>query len=139
MHPSWKRRIANFGHNRKLIHLPEAGICCAKDSEVRWDHSLYVGHTFDVERLEDDGDGLDHHVVMLREGRITDYLHQKVDGDGWIELFQGAALAHQLTHVDLWLNYSDRQFVAINKMTYVQQQQKMPWSQPRGIIVSSHW
>ena len=49
----------------------------------------YVGYTFDAETLEDEGDGLDHHRVMLRQRQVLDDAQQCCYGNGRVELLKG--------------------------------------------------
>ena len=52
-------------------------------------------HTLEPQGLEDEGDGLDDHGVMVREGLVSEDAHQGHHGHGWVELVQ-----RQVSHVD---------------------------------------
>lgn len=52
-------------------------------------------HTLEAQRLEDEGDGLDNHGVVVREGLVSEDAHQGHHGHGWVKLIQ-----RQVPHVD---------------------------------------
>lgn len=57
-------------------YFSKTGVSCTEDSQVSWYDSLDVRNTFDVERLKDDCDCLNHHIVVLRQRGISDDPHQ---------------------------------------------------------------
>ena len=88
-----------------LTHLSKVWIGRSNDRQVRWNHLLYVRHTFDAETLEDKRNGLHNHRVVLGERRVSDYLHQGCYGNRRVELFNGGGGAHVGKHfarVQVW-------------------------------------
>lgn len=45
-------------------------------------------HTLEAQGLEDEGDGLDNHGVVVREGLVSEDAHQGHHGHGWVKLIQ---------------------------------------------------
>ena len=57
-------------------------------------HLGQVGDRLDTEALEDEAEGLDGHGVVLGQRLVFEDPHERVDGDGGVEVLQTSSTAH---------------------------------------------
>lgn len=76
-------------------YFPDGPIADPNDIEECGHDLRQELHTLEAQRLEDEGDGLDNHGVMVREGLVSEDPHQRHHGHSRVELIQG-----QVAHVD---------------------------------------
>lgn len=81
--------------HRRCTYFPDGPITHSDDvKEGRHDLGQEL-YTLEPQGLEDEGDGLNHHGVVVRERLISEDPHQGHHGHSWVELVQG-----QVSHVD---------------------------------------
>lgn len=76
-------------------YFPDGPVTDADDIEECGHDLGQELHTLEPQGLEDEGDGLHHHSVVVREGLISEDPHQGHHGHSGVELVQG-----QVSHVD---------------------------------------
>lgn len=82
----------------RRAYLTNAGIADADDVEERGHDLRQELNALEPQRLENEGDRLDHHGVMVGEGGISQDAHQRHDGHRRVELIQGQ-VAHVHQHL----------------------------------------
>ena len=63
-------------------------------SQHIWIYLRQVRYRLDAKALEDKAKSLNGHGVVLRERLVLEYPHQRVDGNGGIEVFQARPASH---------------------------------------------
>lgn len=91
--------LPNTKMNGLESNLSESLICRSDHSQICGNDLLDVRHTLDSQTLEDKGDGLNHHGVMLGERRVPDNPHQGCYGDGGVYFLQGGGSGHISQHL----------------------------------------
>ena len=90
---SHKRRKRSTIDAKQLDHwcsyLSEVLFRVANDVQICRNDLRDVGDTLDAETLEDEGDGLDDHRVVLRQRRVADVAHEDRDRYRRVEVGQG--------------------------------------------------
>lgn len=79
----------------ECTYFPDGPVADPDDIKERGHDLGQELYTFEPQGLEDEGDGLNHHGVVVREGLISEDPHQGHHGHSWVELIQG-----QVSHVD---------------------------------------
>lgn len=81
-----------------VCYLSYAGVTHTDDVEESGHDLRQELHTLEPQRLEDEGDGLHHHGVVVGERRVPQDAHQRNYGNRWIELIQ-RKVAHVHQHL----------------------------------------
>lgn len=76
-------------------YFPDGPVANPNDVQERGHDLGQELHTLEPQGLEDEGDGLDDHGVVVGEGLVSEDPHQGHHGHGRVELVQG-----QVPHVD---------------------------------------
>lgn len=76
-------------------YLPDAGVADPDHVEKRRHDLRQELDALEAQGLEDEGDGLHHHGVVVGERRVPEDAHQRDDGHGRVKLIQ-----RQVAHVD---------------------------------------
>lgn len=77
------------------LYLPDAGVADPNHVEERGHDLGQELDALETQGLEDEGDGLYDHGVVVGERWVPQDAHQRDDGHGWIKLIQ-----RQVAHVD---------------------------------------
>lgn len=77
-----------------MTYLSDTGVTDPDDIEESGHDLRQELDTLEAQRLKDEGDGLDHHGVVVGERRVPQDAHQRDDCHGGVELVQG-----QVAHV----------------------------------------
>ena len=81
-----------------ISYLSDAGVTHSDDVEESGHDLGQELNTLEAQRLEDEGDGLDHHGVVVGQRRVPQDTHQSHYGNCRVELIQGE-VAHVHQHL----------------------------------------
>lgn len=88
-------QICRVSREGSCTYFPDGSITDPDDIKERRHDLGQELHAFEPQGLEDEGDGLNYHGVVVREGLVPEDTHQGHHGHSWVELIQ-----RQVSHVD---------------------------------------